>query len=80
VEVTKNGKIDGACDGKNIWDDNIWGFAPHHFNMAIVKVGDQNVVDMGELCKVMDTEFENLQYDLSDRGFKDYVRQFMKSE
>ncbi len=80
MEVTKNGKIDGACDGKNIWDDNIWGFAPHHFNMAIVKVGDQNVVDMGELCKVMDTEFENLQYDLSDRGFKDYVRQFMKSE
>ncbi len=59
-EVTKNGKIDGACDGKNIWDDKIQGFAPHHFNMAIVKVGDQNVVDMGELHKVMDIEFEYL--------------------
>jgi hypothetical protein len=47
VEVTKNGKRDGACHGKNIWDDKIWGFAPHHFNMAIVKVGDQNVMDMG---------------------------------
>jgi hypothetical protein len=23
VEVKKNGKINGACDGKNIWDDKI---------------------------------------------------------
>ncbi len=60
VEVTKNGKIGGACDGKNIWDDKIQGFAPHHLNMAIVKVGDQNVVDVGEFHKVMDTEFEYL--------------------
>jgi hypothetical protein len=39
VEVRKNGKIDGACVGKNIWDDKIRGFTPHHLNMAIVKVG-----------------------------------------
>jgi hypothetical protein len=53
VEVTKNGKIDGACVGKNIWDDKIRGFAPRHLNMAIVKVGEQNVVDMTELRKVI---------------------------
>jgi hypothetical protein len=76
----KNGKIDGACDGKNIWDDKIQSFAPCHLNMVIVKVGDQNVVDMGELCRVMDIEFEYLQHELSDRGFRDSVRQFVKSE
>jgi hypothetical protein len=51
VEVTKNGKIDGACNGKNIWDDKIRGFAPCHLNMAIVKVGGQNVVDMAAVCR-----------------------------
>jgi hypothetical protein len=66
VEVTKNGKIDGACAGKNIWDDKIRGFAPRHLNMAIVKVGEQNDVDMAELRRVMDTEFEYLHHELSD--------------
>jgi hypothetical protein len=66
VEVTKNGKMDEACDGKNIWDDKIRGFAPRHLNMAIVKVGDQNAVDMGEPHRVMDIEFEYLQHELSD--------------
>jgi len=80
VEVRKNGKIDGACDGKNIWDDKIRGFAPHHLNMAIVKVGDQNVVDMGGFCKVMDSEFGYFQHELNDRGFGDFVRRFMKSK
>jgi hypothetical protein len=80
VEVTKNGKINGACAGKNIWDDKIRGFAPRHFNMAIVKVGEQNVVDMAELRRVMDIEFEYLHHELSDQGFRDCVRRFMKSE
>jgi hypothetical protein len=80
VEVTKNGKIDGACAGKNIWDDKIQGFAPRHLNMAIVKVGEQNVVDMAELRRVMDTKFEYLHHELSDQGFRDCVRHFMKSE
>jgi hypothetical protein len=66
VEVTKNGKIDGACAGKNIWDDKIWGFAPRHLNMAIVKVGEQNAVDMAELRRLMDIEFEYLHHELND--------------
>ncbi len=31
VEVTKNGKIDGACDGKNEWDNALRGLAPWHY-------------------------------------------------
>jgi hypothetical protein len=80
VEVGKNGKIDGACAGKNIWNDRIRGFAPRHLNMAIVKVGEQNAVDMAELRKLMDIEFEYLHHELSDHGFRDCVRRFMKSE
>ncbi len=82
VEVGKNGKIDGACAGKNIWDDKIQGFAPHHLNMAIVKVGEQNAMDMAELRREMDIKFEYLHHELSDcvRRFRDCVRRFMKSE
>jgi hypothetical protein len=47
--VTKHGKIDGSCDGKNEWDNAMRDLAPHILNMAIVKVGEQNLVDMAEL-------------------------------
>jgi hypothetical protein len=80
VEVGKNGKIDGACAGKNIWDDKIRGFAPRHLNMAIVKVGEQNAVGMAEFHRAMDIEFEYLHHELSDQGFRNCVRRFMKSE
>jgi len=70
VEVTKNGKIDGACDGKNEWDNALRGLVQHCLNMAIVKVGDQSHVDMSELHEQLD--------DLSARNFRDCIRQFMK--
>jgi hypothetical protein len=38
VEVTKHGKIDGACKGKNKWDNAIRGLTPHILNITIVKV------------------------------------------
>jgi hypothetical protein len=48
--------------------------------MAIVKVGDQNPVDMSELCRQLDDLFEYLNHELSARNFKDYIRRFMKSK
>ncbi len=50
VELTKHGKIDGSCDGKNDWDNAMWGLAPCILNMVVVKVGEQNLVDMAKLC------------------------------
>lgn len=40
MEVTKHGKIDMACDGKNEWDNAMHNLAPYILNMAMVKVGD----------------------------------------
>jgi hypothetical protein len=74
MEVTKNGKIDGACDGNNEWDNALRGLVPHCFNMAIVKVGDQNPIDMNEFCRQLDDLFEYLNHELSARNFKDYIR------
>jgi len=65
VEVTKNGKINGACDGKNAWDNAIQGLAPHLFNLAVVKVSEQNLVDMAELRRRMDEKFEYANHELN---------------
>ncbi len=81
VEVTKNGKIGGACDGNNEWDNNaLRGLVPRCLNMAIMKVGDQNHVDMNELHKQLDGLFKYLNHELSAHNFRDCIRQFMKSE
>ncbi len=48
IEVTKHGKIDGAYDGKNEWDVTIKGLVPRILNMAVMKVGEQNLTDMVE--------------------------------
>jgi hypothetical protein len=74
IEVTKHGKIDGACDGKNEWDVAIKGLVPQILNMVVVKVGEQNLTDMVELCSQLSKEFEYVCSGLSARGFKDCVQ------
>ncbi len=80
VEVTKNNKIDGAYDRKNAWDNAIKGLAPCLLNLAVVKVSEQNPMDMAKLQRKMDKMFEYANHKLKARGFKDYVRCFMKGE
>jgi len=80
AEVTKHGKIDGSCDGINEWDNAMRSLAPRILNMAVVKVGEQNPVDMVELCSQVDGLFEYIHHELSAHGFRDCVRQFMKFE
>jgi len=38
VQVTRHGKIDGACEGKDAWDGAIRSLAPRILNMAAVRV------------------------------------------
>jgi len=80
VEVTKHGKIDGSCDGKNEWDSVMWGLAPRILNMAVVKVSEQNPVDVAKLRSQLDNLFEYIHHELNARGFRDCVRRFMNSE
>jgi hypothetical protein len=80
MEVTKHGKIDGSCDGKNDWDNAMRGLTPRILNMAIVKVGEQNLMDMVELRSQLDNLFEYIHHELSAHGFRDCVKQFMKSK
>jgi hypothetical protein len=56
------------------------GLAPRILNMPIVKMGEQNLVDMAELYNQLDNLFEYIHHELSARSFRDCVRQFMKSK
>jgi hypothetical protein len=78
VQVTRHGKIDGACEGKDAWDGAIRSLAPQTLNMAMVKVKEQDLVDMARLRLQLDGKFEYLGGELSVVGFRDCVRQFMK--
>ncbi len=49
VQVTRHGKIDGACEGKDAWDGAIRSLAPQILNMAAVRVTEQDPVDMARL-------------------------------
>jgi hypothetical protein len=80
VEVTKNGKINGACDGKNEWDNALQGLVRCCLNMAIVKVGDQSLVDMSELHGQLDDLFKYFNHELSARNFRDCISRLMKSK
>ncbi|CAK9869707.1 unnamed protein product [Sphagnum jensenii] len=81
VVVTRADKIDGACEGKEYtWDSAMKSLALQILDMAMVKVTNQNLVNMVKLRKEMDNEFEYFRHDLSDAGFRDCVRWFMKGE
>jgi hypothetical protein len=47
--VTRHGKIDGACEGKDAWDGVIRSLAPRTLNMAVVKVIEHDPVNMARL-------------------------------
>jgi hypothetical protein len=78
--VTRHGKIDGACEGKDAWDGAIRSLAPRILNMVVVTVIEQDPVDMARLCLQLDGKFEYLGGELSVVGFRDCVRRFMKGE
>ncbi|CAM6041988.1 unnamed protein product [Sphagnum compactum] len=80
VQVTRHGKIDGACEGKDAWDGAIRSLAPWTLNMAVVKVTEQDPVDMARLRLHLDGKFEYVGGELSAAGFRDCVRRYMKGE
>ncbi|CAN5964797.1 unnamed protein product [Sphagnum jensenii] len=74
VQVTRHGKIDGACEGKDAWDAAIRSLAPRILNMAMVRVTEQDPVDMARIRLQLDGKFEYVGGELSVAGFRDCVR------
>jgi hypothetical protein len=80
VQVTRHGKIDGACEGKDAWDGAIRSLAPRILNMAVVTVTKHDPIDMARFRLQLDGKFEYLGGELNVADFRDCVRRFMKGE
>jgi len=80
MEVTKHAKLMGHVMEKMNGVMQCGSCTPYLKYMTIVKVGEQNLVDMVELRNQLDNLFEYIHHELSVCDFKDHVRRFMKSE
>jgi hypothetical protein len=78
--VTPRGRIDGACEEENAWDDMLKSMAPCELDASIVHVKDQNPIDMATLRAQMDTLFEYKNNPLCQKRFEDAIRRFLKGE
>ncbi len=73
VQVNVKGRIDGACKGKNHWDDDIRSIALHALDVFTMHVMDRNLANMADLCGHMDKLYEYLNNELSIKRFEDNV-------
>jgi hypothetical protein len=80
VRVKPGGEIAGGCDGKNSWDSQIRMLVPRILDMSILEWKGQSPNAVVELRGRLDSEFEYMEYNLTDQGFIHAVKRFMKGE
>ncbi len=57
VKVTNKRRIDGACEGKNVWDDLLRSIAPCYLDVFIVHAKEQNSTNVVTLRTKMHSFF-----------------------
>jgi hypothetical protein len=80
IRVQAGGEIDGACLGKNGWDDAIRGLVPRILDLSIVDWEAQKPEAVQKLRDRLDVEFEYVGNPLSMQGFRNSVKRYLKSE
>ena len=80
VRVKAGGGIDWGCEGKNEFDKTLWSLVPRILDVSYVKWKDQSPCSIDKLRSALDNEFEYLENNLSEKGFKNAVKRHMKTE
>jgi hypothetical protein len=80
IWVQPGGEIDGACPGKNGWDDAVRGLVPRILDISVVDWEGQKQEAMQKLSERLDAKFKYLDNPLSMQGFQNAVKRFLKSE
>jgi hypothetical protein len=80
ITVQPGGEVDGACPGKNAWDDIVRALVPRILDLSIVDWEGQKLESMQKLRDCLDAEFEYVGNPLSMQGFKNAVKRFLKYE
>jgi hypothetical protein len=80
IRVKPEGEIDGACPRKTGWDDTVRSLVPRLLDISTVDWEGQKPEAVQKLRDHLDSEFEYLGYPLSMQGFRNSVKQYLKSE
>ena len=80
LRMKVGGGIDGGCEGKNAFDEAIRSLVPRILDVSILKWKLQHPSSVEKLRSTIDNEFEYLDHNLSDLGFKNVVKRQMKTE
>jgi hypothetical protein len=81
VKVTSKGKINGAYDGKNVWDELTRSQAPRHLDVSIIHVKSIRILHIWQHFKPEWMGFLNTTTtSYATKGFEDYRRRFLRGK
>jgi hypothetical protein len=80
LRVKIGGEIAGGCPGKNSWDAVVRTSVPRTLDMSVLSWKEQSPDAIAELREHLDRDFEYVGYHLTEFGFRNAVKRFMKSE
>jgi hypothetical protein len=80
ITIQPGDEVDGACPGKNAWDDTIRALVPRILDLNVVDWEGQKPESVQKLRDHLDAEFEYVGNPLSIQGFKNAVKCFLKYE
>jgi hypothetical protein len=80
LRVKAGGEIAGGYPGKNAWDAAVRTSVPRTLDMSVLSWKEQSPDAIAELREHLDRDFEYVGYHLTEFGFRNAVKRFMKSE
>ena len=80
LRVKQGGGIDGGCEGKNAFDEALRSLVPRFLDVSCLRWKSQQPSSVEKLRSAIDVQFEYLDHNLSDLGFKNAVKRQMKTE
>jgi hypothetical protein len=80
LRMKDGGDIDGGCPGKNAWDDVVKSLVPQILDISVIEWEVQKIVAVEKLRKALNMDFEYVPVTLSQHGFRNAIKRFMKTE
>jgi hypothetical protein len=80
LRVKDGGDIDEGCTGKNAWDDVVRSLVPWILDISVIEWEAQKSAAVEKLRNALDIDFEYVPHTLSQCGFRNAIKRFMKTE
>jgi hypothetical protein len=78
--VKDNEDVDGGCTSKNAWNYAVRILVPRILDMSVIEWEVHKTAAVEKLRNVFDVDFEYVLQTLSQHGFRNAIKYFMKIE